>query len=208
MRPQSVREKTTAIADGGVGKAQVSPCLYAAITGHDAPRNRLTVSVYELHVATATPRVKERSKSYANSAEFETLNLKPELLPMSGQFEVMIERNFSSAHQLRGYRGKCENLHGHNYKIEIYARGKELNNIGLLVDFVELKQAADDLVTYLDHKNLNELEPFVVEQNPSAENVARFVLEKLAAKINDERVQIYKVRCFETPTSVATYSVD
>ena len=58
----------------------------------------------------------------------------------------MIERNFSSAHQLRGYRGKCENLHGHNYKIEIYARGKELNNIGLLVDFVELKQAADDLV--------------------------------------------------------------
>ena len=120
----------------------------------------------------------------------------------------MIERNFSSAHQLRGYRGKCENLHGHNYKIEIYARGKELNNIGLLVDFVELKQAADDLVTYLDHKNLNELEPFIVEQNPSAENVARFVLEKLAAKINDERVQIYKVRCFETPTSVATYTID
>ena len=120
----------------------------------------------------------------------------------------MIERNFSSAHQLRGYRGKCENLHGHNYKIEIYARGKELNNIGLLVDFVELKQAADDLVTYLDHKNLNELEPFVVEQNPSAENVARFVLEKLAAKINDARVQIYKVRCFETPTSVATYQID
>ena len=127
---------------------------------------------------------------------------------MPGQFEVMIERNFSSAHQLRGYRGKCENLHGHNYKIEIYARGRELNNIGLLVDFVELKEAADELVTYLDHKNLNELEPFVVEQNPSAENVARFVLEKLAAKINDERVQIFKVRCFETPTSVATYTVD
>ena len=58
---------------------------------------------------------------------------------MPGQFEVMIERNFSSAHQLRGYKGKCENLHGHNYKIEIYARGSELNNIGLLVDFVELK---------------------------------------------------------------------
>ena len=127
---------------------------------------------------------------------------------MPGQFEVMIERNFSSAHQLRGYRGKCENLHGHNYKIEIYARGRELNPIGLLVDFVELKQAADELVTYLDHKNLNELEPFVIEQNPSAENVARFCLEKLAAKLNDDRVEIYKVRCFETPTSVATYSVD
>jgi len=127
---------------------------------------------------------------------------------MAGQFEVMIERNFSSAHQLRGYRGKCENLHGHNYKIEIYARGRELNHIGLLVDFVELKAAADELVTYLDHKNLNELEPFVTEQNPSAENLARFCLEKLAAKLNDDRVKIYKVCCFETPTSVATYQVD
>ncbi len=120
----------------------------------------------------------------------------------------MIERNFSSAHQLRGYKGKCENLHGHNYKIEIYARGRELNNIGLLVDFVELKEAADDLVTYLDHKNLNELEPFVTEQNPSAENLARFILERLAVRLDDERVKIYKVRCFETPTSVATYQVE
>jgi len=120
----------------------------------------------------------------------------------------MIERNFSSAHQLRGYRGKCENLHGHNYKIEIYARGRELNQIGLLVDFVDLKQAADELVTYLDHKNLNELEPFATEQNPSAENLARFCLEKLAAKLNDDRVEIYKVRCFETPTSVAIYQVE
>lgn len=127
---------------------------------------------------------------------------------MPGQFEVMIERNFSSAHQLRGYRGKCENLHGHNYKIEIYARGRELNHIGLLVDFVELKQAADELIAYLDHKNLNELEPFVTEQNPSAENLARFCLENLAAKLNDDRVEIYKVCCFETPTSVATYQVD
>src|SRR5258705_13924205 len=63
---------------------------------------------------------------------------------MPGQFEVMIERNFSSAHQLRGYKGKCENLHGHNYRIEIYARGRELEKIGLLVDFVELKAAADE----------------------------------------------------------------
>ena len=122
-------------------------------------------------------------------------------------YEVMIEEEFSAAHALRGYRGKCENLHGHNYKIEIYARGRELNKIGLLVDFVELKEAADDLVTYLDHKNLNELEPFVSEQNPSAENVARFILERLAKRLNDERVEIYKVRCFETPTSVATYQV-
>src|SRR3989442_13600532 len=126
---------------------------------------------------------------------------------MPGQFEVMIERNFSSAPQLRGYKGKCENLHGYNYKIEIYARGSDLNHIGLLVDFVELKEAADDLVTYLDHKNLNELEPFVAEQNPSAENVARFVLERLAARLDDDRVEIYKVRFFVTPTGGASYKV-
>jgi 6-pyruvoyltetrahydropterin/6-carboxytetrahydropterin synthase len=123
-------------------------------------------------------------------------------------FEVMIERNFSSAHQLRGYRGKCENLHGHNYKIEIYARGRELDNIGLLVDFGELKTAADEVVQYLDHRNINELPPFDVELNPSAENLARYILERVAARVGDERVQIYKVRCFETPTSIATYQVD
>ena len=127
---------------------------------------------------------------------------------MAGQFEVMIERNFSSAHQLRGYKGKCENLHGHNYKIEIYARGSELDNIGLLVDFGELKEAADEVVAYLDHRNINELPPFDEELNPSAENLARYILERVASRVGDERVRIYKVRCFETPTSVATYQVD
>lgn len=127
---------------------------------------------------------------------------------MAGQFEVMIERNFSSAHQLRGYKGKCENLHGHNYKIEIYARGRELDNIGLLVDFGELKTAADEVVQYLDHRNINELAPFDEELNPSAENLARYILERVSASVGDDRVQVYKVRCFETPTSVATYQVD
>jgi 6-pyruvoyltetrahydropterin/6-carboxytetrahydropterin synthase len=126
---------------------------------------------------------------------------------MAGQFEVMIERNFSSAHQLRGYKGKCENLHGHNYKIEIYARGSELDNIGLLVDFGELKEAADEVVAYLDHRNINELPPFDEELNPSAENLARYILERVASRVGDERVRVYKVRCFETPTSVATYQV-
>jgi len=88
---------------------------------------------------------------------------------MAAFFEVMIERNFSSAHQLRGYKGKCENLHGHNYKIEIYARGEELN--------------------------------------PSAENLARYFLEYLNSRISDDRVVVHKVRCFETPTSVATYQI-
>ena len=119
----------------------------------------------------------------------------------------MIERDFSSAHQLRGYKGKCENLHGHNYRLEIYAKGEELNNIGLLIDFVELKSAADEIVKYLDHRNLNELPPFDDELNPSAENIARYVLEYLNSQVGDDRVRVHKVRCFETPTSVATYQL-
>ena len=127
---------------------------------------------------------------------------------MSSFYEVMIERNFSSAHQLRGYKGKCENLHGHNYKIEIFAKGEELNNIGLLIDFVDLKQAADDVVKYFDHRNINELPPFDGELNPSAENLAIFILEFLNRQVGDDRVKIHKVRCYETPTSVATYQID
>lgn len=120
----------------------------------------------------------------------------------------MIERHFSSAHQLRGYKGKCENLHGHNYKIEIFARGEELNNIGLLIDFGDLKRAADEIVNYLDHRNINELPPFDEELNPSAENLAKYICEYIASRVDDDRVQVYKVRCFETPTSIATYQTE
>jgi len=127
---------------------------------------------------------------------------------MAGSFEIMIERNFSSAHQLRGYKGKCENLHGHNYKVEIFARGRELDNIGLLVDFGDLKRAADEIVNYLDHRNINQLPPFDEELNPSAENLARYFLERVGDSVGDERVEVYKVRVYETPTSVATYQLD
>ena len=124
---------------------------------------------------------------------------------MPGQFEVMIERNFSSAHQLRGYKGKCENLHGHNYRIEIYARGGELDNIGLLVDFVELKAAADEVVQYLDHRNINELDPFV-ELQPSAENLAKFFHDRISAGLRTEvPVHLAEVKVWETDTSSAVY---
>ena len=122
-------------------------------------------------------------------------------------FEVTVEQTFAAGHALRHYKGKCENVHGHNYRVQVTAEGRELNSIGLLVDFVELKAAADEVVTYLDHRNINELPPFD-ELQPSAENLAKYVLERVAKRVGDDRVQIYKVRCFETPTSVATYLID
>ena len=93
----------------------------------------------------------------------------------------MIERNFSSAHQLRGYKGKCENLHGHNYKIEIYARGRELNNIGLLVDFVELKEAADEI------RNHDQYD-YILVNHQVEESVGN-----LAAIVKAERVRRFRM---------------
>jgi 6-pyruvoyltetrahydropterin/6-carboxytetrahydropterin synthase len=122
--------------------------------------------------------------------------------------EVMIEMSFSSAHALRGYQGKCENTHGHNYRVEVYVRGRNLNNIGLLVDFKDLKAATRKVVDYLDHKNINELPPFDVEINPSAEEMAAFFLREVGRRVNDDRAQVYKVRVWETDTCAATYTID
>ena len=122
--------------------------------------------------------------------------------------EVMIEMGFSSAHALRGYRGKCENTHGHNYRVEVYVRGAELNEIGLLVDFKDLKAATKKVVDYLDHKNINDLPPFDHELNPSAEHLAGYFLHEVGRQINDDRIQVYKVRIWETDTCAATYTID
>jgi 6-pyruvoyltetrahydropterin/6-carboxytetrahydropterin synthase len=113
---------------------------------------------------------------------------------------------FSSAHALRGYRGKCENTHGHNYKVEVHVRGERLNEIGLLVDFRDLKEATKRIVDYLDHKNINDLAPFDVELNPSAENLAMFFFHEVGRQINDDRVRVHKVRVWETSTCSATFT--
>ena len=120
-------------------------------------------------------------------------------------YEVMIEEEFSAAHALRGYRGKCENLHGHNWKVEVYVRGEQLDHVGMLVDFKELKAATRRVMKYLDHQNLNELKPFDVEINPSSEHLAGFILNRVSQEISDNRVTVYKVRVWETPSTCATY---
>ena len=119
--------------------------------------------------------------------------------------EVSIEMEFSSAHALRGYHGKCENTHGHNYRVEVHVRGRGLNDIGLLVDFKELKAATRRVVEYLDHKNINDLPPFDVELNPSAEHLAGFFYSEVGRQIDDDRVRVCRVRVWETSTCSATY---
>ncbi len=122
--------------------------------------------------------------------------------------EVMIEMGFSSAHALRGYRGKCENTHGHNYRVEVHVRGTEVNEIGLLIDFKDLKAATRQVVDYLDHKDINDLPPFNLELNPSAEHLAGYFLHEVGRQINNDRIKVYKVRVWETDTCSATFEID
>jgi 6-pyruvoyltetrahydropterin/6-carboxytetrahydropterin synthase len=122
-------------------------------------------------------------------------------------FEVSVEDTFAAGHALRGYRGKCENPHGHNYKVQITLHGERLDNIGLLFDFKDLKSAMGEIVERLDHKFINDLEPFT-ELNPSAENMAKYFYDEIRALLRhrtDDRVKVKLVKIWETDTTTATY---
>ncbi len=125
-------------------------------------------------------------------------------------FEVSVEDTFAAGHALRGYRGKCENPHGHNYKVQITLHGDRLDNIGLLFDFKDLKAAMNEVIDRLDHKFINDLEPFT-ELNPSAENMAKYLYDEASARLRettDGRVRVKRVRIWETDTTTATYFED
>jgi|SRR6187402_754153 len=122
-------------------------------------------------------------------------------------FEVTVEATFSSGHYLRNYRGKCENPHGHNYKVLVTLVGKELDASGLLLDFKLLKQVMRPVVDYLDHQMINDLKPFDTV-NPSAENLAKYFFDetnKQLFEMSDGRVTVKQSTIYETDTSMATY---
>ncbi len=123
-------------------------------------------------------------------------------------FEVRVEAEFAAAHFLRDFHGKCENLHGHNYKVYAHARGNSLNEGGMLIDFGELKGALRKVCAVLDHTNLNDLvenNSFVFDQNPSAERIAKYIFDKLKEMLPS--APLYAVDVFETDTSRARYIV-
>jgi len=121
-------------------------------------------------------------------------------------YEVSVDETFAAAHNLRNYYGKCENLHGHNYKVRVVLAGKELDDTGLLYDFVHLKRVIQEVIGGLDHKYLNELPPFDT-LNPSAENIARYIFDASAGKLpkSANGAVISSVTVWETDTSAATY---
>src|SRR5437588_12374368 len=97
-------------------------------------------------------------------------------------FEVTVEESFAAGHYLRNYKGKCENPHGHNYKVLVTLRGEELDKAGLLLDFKDLKGALREVIERLDHQMINDVEPFKVV-NPSAENLARYFYDETNARL-------------------------
>lgn len=122
-------------------------------------------------------------------------------------FEVTVEAGFSSGHYLRNYYGKCENPHGHNYRVLVTLAGKELDETGLLLDFKLLKNLLRPVVERLDHQMINDLEPFT-ELNPSAENLARYFFDQTAEQLREltqGRVRVKDCTVFETDTSFARY---
>jgi 6-pyruvoyltetrahydropterin/6-carboxytetrahydropterin synthase len=121
-------------------------------------------------------------------------------------YQVSVEETFSAGHALRGYRGKCENVHGHNYRVRVTLEGPQLDAIGLLVDFTQLKQVIREIMGRLDHQFMNDLEPFKTV-NPSAENVAKYFYDEVIRQLNGlpPGARVTDVILWETDTSRAQY---
>jgi 6-pyruvoyltetrahydropterin/6-carboxytetrahydropterin synthase len=122
-------------------------------------------------------------------------------------FEIDITRSFSAAHCLRGYQGECAALHGHNWTVQAVLRVKELDKIGIAVDFKKLKRDLDAILDDFDHTNISDC-PMFSDLNPTSEVIAKTIYEILFPKINDGNVKLHRIRVCESPSSGATYFED
>jgi 6-pyruvoyltetrahydropterin/6-carboxytetrahydropterin synthase len=122
-------------------------------------------------------------------------------------YEIKIITEFAAAHRLENFRGKCESLHGHNWKVEVFLVGDRLDGAGLLLDFAEVKASAREVLEEVDHQYLNEL-PAFRNQNPSSENLARYLFTRLAARLNRDGIRVSRVSVWESDSSCASYYQD
>ncbi|UCH82353.1 MAG: 6-carboxytetrahydropterin synthase QueD [Nitrospiraceae bacterium] len=119
-------------------------------------------------------------------------------------YDLMIETQFSSAHQLRGYKGKCEALHGHNWRVQVTVSSEKLDDTGMVIDFHDLKKMAAEIISSLDHSFLNDVFPFT-EINPSSENIAKWIFDSFKKKLDNDQCNISSVTVWENETASATY---
>jgi 6-pyruvoyltetrahydropterin/6-carboxytetrahydropterin synthase len=119
-------------------------------------------------------------------------------------FEISVEYSFAAGHALRNYKGKCEHVHGHNYKVRVTVAGDKLNAAGLLMDFIDLRAEIKALVEKLDHRFLNDIPPFD-QLSPSAENLAKYICDAIESQARNQGLQVQGVTVWETDTTSATY---
>jgi len=121
-------------------------------------------------------------------------------------FEVSVEQTFAAGHALRNYKGACENVHGHNFRVQVTLAGEQLDQTGMLVDFLDVKGSMRNVIARLDHQFLNEIKPFDV-RNPSAENIAEYFYEEMSEGLaaNPVPVRITEVKVWETDIQSASY---
>jgi len=122
-------------------------------------------------------------------------------------YELTVKSRFAAAHQLRHYKGKCENLHGHNWKIEVTLRTTKLNEIGLAIDFKEIRSSLQEVLEELDHHCLNDL-PAFQQENPSSEVIARWIFGEVARRMENDDLQVARVTAWESDDACATYFRD
>ena len=122
-------------------------------------------------------------------------------------FEISVEQHFDAAHFLRGYRGKCEAVHGHRFGVVVRIKSSGLNDIGIAYDFVELKQHLADIISRFDHTCLNDVPPFD-QINPSSENIAATIYKELKLKLAGAPVSLSCIEVWESPESGVSYSPD
>ncbi len=120
-------------------------------------------------------------------------------------FEVNIRTHFSAAHRLKGYAGSCSKVHGHNWDVEVFVRGKKLNKLGILVDYRQIKIITAEVIRKLDHADLNELSEFS-RLNPTSENLSKLLFRELSKQINGKNCKVSRVCVRETPETGACYS--
>ncbi len=124
---------------------------------------------------------------------------------MSARYTLKVVTDFAAAHSLRNYSGNCERLHGHNWKIEVEVSARELDEVGMGLDFKTIKRATNDFLQQLDHYNLNDVPPFD-KINPTAENIAAYIFRSLAERLNADRVWVSAVTIWETERACVRYT--
>jgi len=120
-------------------------------------------------------------------------------------FKLIVKKEFSSAHILNGHPGDCKRMHGHNWTVEAKVEGDKINKIGMVIDFKDIKNKLGDIISRLDHRYLNDVEPFK-ENNPTAENISKYIYKELSKNINTDNIKVSEIKLWETSNSAVIYT--